>query len=91
MGIAQRKLKFDGKAVVGETIRAYDFHPFAGRPDVYIEGIVRDIRQVPEGFKAFVVECTFDTNASRVGSTIYVPLETSFADYDSRIINLSSF
>jgi hypothetical protein len=35
-------LKFEKVAKVGDTIRAYDFKPCAGRDDAFIEGIVID-------------------------------------------------
>lgn len=91
-------LKFEGVAKVGDTIRAYDFKPCAGRDDAFIEGIVIDDNNNESGFKSFKVEVTADkflkheTKASkvnRVGAIMYVPFETSFMEFDFRVINLS--
>lgn len=93
-----RKLKFEGSATVGDTIRGYDFKPMAGRNDCYVEGVVERI-STETGFKAFKVTCTKDVfdgsevkkgeKGSRVGKVVFIPLEVSFMEYDARIINLT--
>ena len=41
---------------VGQKIRAYDFEPQDGRPDCYIEGIIKS-----SSFKTYTVHVTHDT------------------------------
>ena len=91
-------LKFQGVAKVGDIIRAYDFKPCAGRDDAFIEGVVIDDNNNESGFKSFKVEVTadkfqkYETKANkknRVGAIMYVPFETSFMEFDFRVINLS--
>jgi hypothetical protein len=91
-------LKFENVARVGDIIRAYDFKPCAGRDDAFIEGVVMSANNYEQGYKAFKVKVTadkflkFETKASknnRVGLEMFVPMETSFMEFDSRIINLS--
>ena len=90
-------LKFQNVAKVGDIIRAYDFRPMAGRDDCFIEGIVIDDNN-ESGFKAFKVEVTadkfqkYETKASkknRIGAIMYVPHQTSFMEFDFRVVNLS--
>jgi len=90
-------LKFEAAAKVGDIIRAYDFKPMVGREDCFVEGEVLEVTTKP-GYKAFLVKATrsvfggqdeFDDEHSRVGKTVFVPLEVSFMEYDARIINLS--
>ena len=92
-------LKFENIAKVGDVIRAYDFKPCAGRDDAFIDGIVIDANNSEQGFKAFKVKVTadkflkFETKASknnRIGLEMFVPFETSFSEFDFRIINLSN-
>jgi hypothetical protein len=91
-------LKFENVATVGDIIRAYDFKPCAGRDDAFIEGVVIDANNNEQGFKAFKVKVTadkflkFETEASkdnRIGLEMFVPMETSFMEFDFRIINMS--
>lgn len=79
-------LKFENIAKVGDIIRSYDF---AGNTEAYVEGVVFDTND-NNGYKAFVVRCIKDTLDRRVGEEIYVPMEVSFMEYDSRIVNLSA-
>jgi hypothetical protein len=91
-------LKFENVATVGDIIRAYDFKPCAGRDDAFIEGVVIDANNNEQGFKSFKVKVTADkflkheTKASkdnRIGLEMFVPMETSFMEFDFRVINLS--
>ena len=91
-------LKFEGIAKVGDTIRAYDFKPMAGRDDEFIECIVIDDNYNESGFKSFKIEVTddkfqkYETKANkknRVGAIMYVPFQTSFMEFDFRVLNLS--
>ncbi len=88
--------------MVGDLIKAFDFEPCAGRPDVYVVGIVKDIgfvnawgefsRTYDGGYMAMAIDCVYDTmpeaanvpECSRVGRTVYVPVQTSM-DYDGRV------
>jgi hypothetical protein len=92
-----KTLKFEKAAFPGDIIRGYDFKPMAGRNDCYVEGKVIELTN-EMGYKAFKVECTKDVfdgkeqdrgEYSRVGQIVFVPLETSFMEFDARIINLS--
>lgn len=78
-------LKFEKIAKIGDIIRAYDFK---GNTDCFVEGVVFDINS-EAGYKAFVIRCTKDI-MGRVGEIVYVPMEVSFLEYDSRIVNLTA-
>jgi deoxycytidine triphosphate deaminase len=91
-------LKHEGKAIVGDTIRAYDFKPCAGRDDAFIEGVVENANCNEPGFKCFKVTVTadkfqkYETKANkknRIGQIVFVPFETSFMEFDYRVVNLS--
>jgi hypothetical protein len=91
-------LKFAGIAKVGDVIRAYDFKPCAGRDDAFIEGIVEQANCNEPGFNCFKVTVTADkfnkfetkpNKKNRVGKIMFVPHQTSFMEFDFRIINLS--
>ena len=91
-------LKYAKIAKVGQTIRAYDFKPMAGRDDCFVEGVVEKVDN--RGYDCYVIRVTKDhfDNASsttvasennRVGQEVFVPFEVSFMEYDGRILNLS--
>ena len=91
-------LKYAKIAKVGQTIRAYDFKPMAGRDDCFVEGVVEKVDN--RGYDCYVIRVTKDyfgsdrvyTTAgedSRVGHEVFVPFQVSFMEYDGRIINLS--
>jgi len=78
------------KIEVGDLIRAYDFEPITGRPDMYVVGIVKEIGWIRNEYIGYTIDCVFDSltreipKASRVGATVYVPVQTSM-DYDGRV------
>jgi len=82
--------KHEATAQVGDVIRAYDFR---GNREAYIEGVVTAkgmIRHPVLGvelYAGYTVQITKDTMAegSRAGDTGYVPFETDFMEYDSRV------
>ena len=80
------ELKFEQTAEVGDVIKAFDFMP--GRPDcpdTFILGVVKSKGWISDfDYKAYVVECIYDTNKRRVGREVLVPFETSM-DYDNRV------
>lgn len=87
-----------GKAKVGDIIRAYDFKPCAGRDDAFIEGIVENDNCTEPGYNCFKVTVTadkfnkYETKAkkeNRVGRIVFVPHQTSFSEFDFRVVNLS--
>jgi hypothetical protein len=91
-------LKFQGIATVGDIIRAYDFKPMAGRDDAFIEGVVIDANSYESGFSSYKIKVTVDkfkkyetkVNArNRVEQYAFVPHQTSFMEFDFRVINLS--
>jgi len=91
-------LKHEMKATIGDTIRAYDFKPMAGREDCYVEGKVVDITN-QHGYLAYEILVSvdkfgesyedFEFEGNRVGQKVLAPFETSFMEFDSRIMNLS--
>ena len=91
-------LKFENIAKVGDVIRAYDFKPMAGRDDAFIEGVVEQANCNESGFNSYKVTVLVDkfkryeTKASprnRVGQIVFVPHQTSFSEFDFRVVNLS--
>ncbi len=91
-------LKFEGIAKVGDMIRAYDFKPCAGRDDAFIEGVVIDTNSYESGFSSYKIKVTVDkfkkyetkaTARNRVEQIAFVPHQTSFSEFDFRVINLS--
>ena len=90
-------LKFENTAKVGDYIRAYDFRPMRGRMDCYVEGEVLAITN-EQGYKAFKIKVMNDvaegqmedSKFTRNGKEVFVPMEVSFMEYDSRIMNLSA-
>ena len=91
-------LKFEGIAKVGDIIRAYDFKPMAGRDDAFIEGVVIDANSYESGFSSYKIKVTVDkfkkyetkVNArNRVDQYAFVPHQTSFMEFDFRVVNLS--
>jgi hypothetical protein len=91
-------LKFENIAKVGDIIRAYDFKPCAGRDDAFIEGIVENVRCYESGFSSYKITVTadkfqkYETKANkknRVGQSMFVPHQTSFMEFDFRVVNLS--
>ena len=92
-------MKFRNIAEIGDVIRAYDFKPMVGRGECFVEGKVITKGALDCGYDAFCIKVTkevFDDlvvgpedKGSRIGKLVYVPMETSFFEYDGRIINLS--
>jgi deoxycytidine triphosphate deaminase len=90
-------LKFERVATVGDIIRAYDFAPCAGRDDAFIEGVVENANCTEPGYKCYKVTVTadkfqkYETKANkknRVGQIVFVPHQTSFHEFDFRVIKL---
>lgn len=87
-------LKYSTVAEVGELIKAFDFEPCEGRPDVYLVGKVLKKGDVGVGYDAYLVECVYDSwdtardsdpKHSRVGRKIFVPFEMMMLEYDNRV------
>jgi hypothetical protein len=82
-------LKYENTAQVGDVIRAYDFEPFPGRRDRYVEGIVL-CKTIKYGAAVYIIcgmvdtMCDDDSDSTRVGDHISVPFET-IMDYDGRV------
>ena len=82
-------LKFEALANIGDTIRSYDFRG----NDAHIEGVVIAkgwIKHPVHGvdmYKGYTIRIERDTlgSGNRVGDEGYVPFETDFMEYDSRI------
>jgi hypothetical protein len=84
--------------LVNDIIRSYDFKPMFGRPDCFVEGRITEITDEPgyEAYKINVLVDEFDGKryeerhkGSRVGTTVFVPVEVSFMEYPGRVINLT--
>ena len=81
---------------VGDYLRAYDFKPFIGRGDNFIEGKITAAVKPENDYYYYLVDCTRDIvddlpnsgKYSRVGNLIKVPMMTQ-NDYPGRVINLS--
>ena len=92
-------LKFSNIAKVGDTIRAYDFAPCAGRDDAFVEGIVEQANCNEPGYMSYKITVTADkfkkyetkaNSSNRVGKIVFVPHQTSFMEFDFRVVNLSN-
>jgi len=93
-------MKHSNKAVIGDTIRAYDFAPMAGRGDAYVEGIVEDANNRFNGYMAYKIKVIADkfigdvetegSQDNRIGQIVYVPHEVSLFEFDFRVINMRS-
>lgn len=86
-------LKYSKVAVIGDTIRAYDFKPMVGREDCFVEGKVTAVDN--RGYDCFVITVTKDSwsvdgEKGRVGAEVFVPFEVSFMEFSGRVINLSN-
>lgn len=78
-------LKYENVAKIGDTIKAFDFEPMEGRPDMFLIGKVIDKGITENGYAAFTVEVTESPeHEKRVGATMFVPFE-SFMDYEGRV------
>ena len=87
-------LKFENVARKGDMIRAYDFQPFPGRGECYVEGFVMDISE-DLGFKAFVIlvfNAVFggERDENRIGANVFVPMEIGFSEWEGRVSNISN-
>lgn len=77
---------------IGDLIKAYDFEPRKSGVDCYVVGIVREIGWIRNEYIGYTIDCVYDTmpqetgvaECSRVGRTVYVPVQTLF-DYDGRV------
>ena len=93
--------KHSNKAKIGDTIRAYDFKPMAGRGDTYVEGIVENDRSTERGYLAYKITVKADKSIdevetvaskyNRIGEIVFVPHEISFMEFDFRVINMGEF
>jgi len=82
---------------VGDLIRAYDFEPIPGRPDMYVVGIVKEIGWIRNEYIGYTIECVYDTMykvaganeiCSRVGRTVYVPVQLMIMEFDGRVTKI---
>lgn len=83
--------KYQNVAKVGERIRSYDFE---GRQDCYVEGVVQSVNLDggDRRYAHFVITvdvCCFpmrrSSGVSRVGTTMYVPLQMGWGEYEGRV------
>lgn len=91
-------LKFESLANIGDIIKAFDFKPMTGRPDMFLTGRViakgAMMQDLPGGNKAYIgegytVEVLGGDDESvelgRKNVTMYVPFEVDFMEYDERV------
>jgi len=85
-------LKFEGQFKVGETIKAYHFHPSMDRAESYLVGEILSTGTSEEmgGAKVFNLKMTANVihgiPTEMVGDeTATVPMEIGFMEFDSRI------
>jgi len=78
-----KPLRFEDLANRGDRIRAYDF---MGNTEAYIEGTVIDKGMTPGGYYGYTINIEKDgADFGRTGDTGYVPFETAFMEYDTRV------
>ncbi len=81
------KPKFENIAKIGECIKAYDMMPTSWL-NFYVVGVVQEITVVDDQ-KVFLIDCVYDSAGnseySRVGRIVKVPVELSRLDFDFRI------
>lgn len=76
-------LKFEGKFVVGNRVRAYDFKPSSDRPEQFVEGVITSI---DNGFGGYVVKVETDSVFTKnPRPEVIVPFEVFFMEFDNRI------
>ena len=72
--------------------------PCAGRDDAFVEGIVEQANCNEPGYNCYKITVTADkfkkyetvaSKKNRVGKIVFVPHQTSFMEFDFRVINLS--
>jgi len=85
------KLSHANRFAVGNTVRAYEFQPCAGRNDCYHEGKVVETCNKEHGYDAYIIEVTrhvFDGEAVsfRNGCRVMVPHMLASRDYSHRIM-----
>jgi hypothetical protein len=87
------KLSHADRFNIGDTIRAYEFQPCAGRNDCYHEGKIVETCNKEHGYDAYIIEVTrhvFDGEVTsfRNGCRVMVPHMIMFREYAHRIISL---
>lgn len=93
MTLERKTLKHEGKAKVGEKIRAYDFEPREGVGERYVEGWIKKITNSREQPLAtgYLITVTLDTLCEPGERTeVFVPMETSFMDWDDRVAKVEA-
>lgn len=91
-------LKFENAANVGDVIKAYDFKPMAGRPDMFLTGRILAkgsmYKELENGHKAYIGEGytvqviggdAESVEMGRIGIEMYVPYEVDFGEFDERV------
>ena len=78
---------------VGQKIRAYDFEPLPDRPDSYIEGIIKEVKD-----NLYIVHVTHDTDSERRTERnyefnfryeVHVPKQVLFSEHENRVKRIS--
>ena len=91
-------LKFENLANVGDVIKAFDFKPMEGRPDMFLIGEVlakgKMFKEIEEGRKVYIGDgytvkvVGGDEDSIEMGRKdieMYVPFEVDFMEWDGRI------
>jgi len=90
-------LKFENTAQIGDIIKAYDFEPMEGRPDMFMVGKVIDKGMIKhpvydvDMYMGYTIEITDKSkgNSYVECETAYVPFEVDFMEYDERVTLVS--
>lgn len=93
-------LKFESLANIGDVIKAFDFKPMEGRPDMFMTGVITDkgpiyvkrdfgdgvLREAYhcDGYTVKIIGSDADSK-ERIGDVGYIPFEVDFMEYDERI------
>ena len=79
-------LKFEGKFIVGDYVRAYDFQPMEGYPERFVEGFITEVNDF-----GYVIEVSNDTVfTDNPRPEIVAPYEVFFMEFDNRISKVAA-
>ena len=79
-------MNYENVAEVGDSIKAYDFRPMEGRPDLFLIGTITAKGKTPNGFAGYTVTVTESAGyEERVGLEMYVPFGGVFDEWDGRV------
>jgi hypothetical protein len=91
-------LKFENTANIGDIIKAFDFKPMEGRPNMFMSGKVIEkgmIKHPIHGFDMYMgytieIVGQSENNGYKKGEIAYIPFEVDFMEYDDRVSLVAS-